>query len=265
MKFWGLAAMVLLIGVSSDVLGGNYDGMLEDGMTYRQVVQMLDGDPGEKIDEFFFGGQKMEIYRWGNDLVRGFMNGKLQHPAILKGWAFLGLGTKGKKSSLDKFQEPESLPADKDVTAEKFEAVKVDMTSEDVFKILGTTNIHAKKFTNDTVAKYKEISFYQWFNEFSRGSVNVIFLDNEVVGKGEVGLYPSGSVPTDLSGILKVGMKSENVAAILGKNVKCRKYINKIMVKNPDTINLCRWWIDTGKINVIFLNDMVIGTWNYQK
>lgn len=264
MKIWRFAAMVLLFG-AANALCGNYDGMLEIGMTYRQASQML-GEKGEKINEYFFLGRKWEIYRWGT-LVKGFMNGSLQPPASVIGMGIIGLGMKQeKKSVLEKFEEPDVLPSDnKDVTAEKFEAVKIDMTSESVFKILGKTNIPVKICTDDTVTKFKKISFYQWFNEFSPGSVNAIFLDNELVGKGEVGLYPAGSSGTDPAAGVKVGMNSEKAVSILGNNVKCRKYINKTMMKDPDIVTLCRWWFEDRKMNVIFLRDRVIGTWNYPK
>ena len=257
MKNWGVAAMVLLIG-ASNALGGNYDGKVEDRMTYMQIVQLI-GEEGEKIEDYMFGGTlRVEVYRWGKT-VRRFHYGRLysssEETFVTK--------SKIKNSPLDNFENPDLHPIDdsKDLNAGKFEAVKIDMKPEEVFGILGKTYIPIKKYTDDTVDKYKRVTFYQWFNEYSRGSMNVIFLDDQVIGKGQVGLTDPATVG---SAELTVGMNSEKVISLLGANSTCRKYMEVTPGWGHKIVNLCRWRTKIGvKMNVIFLDDMLVGTWKY--
>ncbi len=256
MRLLGIAAMVLLFGANA--LGGNYDGKVEDRMTYMQVVQFL-GEEGEKIEDIMDFGSLIETYRWGKT-VRVFRGGRLS--SYSEGTSVPE--SKIKKSPLDKFENPDLHPIDdsRDLNAGKFEAVKIDMKPKEVFGILGKTNIRVKKYTDDAaVDKYKRVTFYQWFNEYSRGSMNVIFLDDQVIGKGQVWLTDPATVG---SVELTVGMNSEKVISLLGANSTCRKYMEVTPGEGHKVMNLCRWRTNIGvKMNVIFLDDMLVGTWKY--
>jgi hypothetical protein len=257
MKFLGIAATVLLFGVPN-ALGGNYDGKVEYGMTYMQIVQLI-GEEGEKIEDYMFGSSlRYETYRW-EKTVRRFVNGRL-HDSSEETFV---PKSKIKKSPLDNFENPDLHPIDdsKDLNAGKFEAVRIDMKPKEVFGILGKTYIPVKTYTDDTVDKYKRVTFFQWFNEYSRGSMNVIFLDDQVVGKGQVGLTDPATVG---SVELTVGMNSEKVISLLGANSTCRKYMEVTFGEGHKVMNLCRWRTNIGvKMNVIFLDDMLVGSWKY--
>jgi len=256
MRLLGIAAMVLLFGANA--LGGNYDGKVEDRMTYKQVVQFL-GEEGEKIEDYMITDTyRIEVYRWGKTVME-FRKGRLNDISEKT----FKQKAKIKKSPLDKFENPDLHPIDdsKDLNAGKFEAVKIDMKTKEVFGILGKTYIPVKTYTDDTVDKYKRVTFFQWFNEYSRGSMNVIFLDDQVVGKGQVGLTDPATVG---SVELTVGMNSEKVISLLGANSTCRKYMEVTPGEGHKVMNLCRWRTNIGvKMNVIFLDDMLVGSWKY--
>jgi len=256
MRLLGIAAMVLLFGANA--LGGNYDGKVEDRMTYKQVVQFL-GEEGEKIEDYMITDTyRIEVYRWGKTVME-FRKGRLNDISEKT----FKQKSKIKKSPLDKFENPDLHPIDdsKDLNAGKFEAVKIDMKTKEVFGILGKTYIPVKTYTDDTVDKYKRVTFFQWFNEYSRGSMNVIFLDDQVVGKGQVGLTDPATVG---SVELTVGMNSEKVISLLGANSTCRKYMEVTPGEGHKVMNLCRWRTNIGvKMNVIFLDDMLVGSWKY--
>ncbi len=257
MRLLGIAAMVLLFG-AANALGGNYDGKPERGMTYMQIVQLI-GEEGEKIEDYMSTSTlRVEVYRWGKT-VRRFYYGRLSSSSEE---AFVPK-SKIKKSPLDKFENPDLHPIDdsKDLNAGKFEAIRIDMKPKEVFGILGKTYIPVKTYTDDTVDKYKRVTFFQWFNEYSRGSMNVIFLDDQVVGKGQVGLTEPATVG---SVELTVGMNSEKVISLLGANSTCRKYLEVTAFGGRKAVNLCRWRTNIGvKMNVIFLDDMLVGSWKY--
>ncbi len=194
MKAWITVALLFFV---SQVYAEKCDEHLKDDMTYWQAVQAMGGESGKKIAEYKSFGNMVKIYKWEKcKTVLLFRDDKLKKGESLSIFEqFAGVDPRKSQvgpedaSILDKYVDTLGPDIGRDICFEKYDLIQAGMTAKELTNLLGNTNIRCTQYKEDIyMGKPKTVKLCQWYNEGNSAYVNVVFLNDIVIGKGQVDL-----------------------------------------------------------------------------